>query len=357
MHPFCRTESRHPGSRGWTPGLQGCLLHQPGWASNVTRSRSQEDADSFAHHCNPAKRPQAGRGARPPELMTGPAACGWRRRRRRKPEGSSYFCPGRAHRPGPGMAGLPGPHLCPPSQTPGGAGRGAGWRAKGAGARAGGGRSGVPGPPPASCPPQSIRVPPPHSARTQGRRAVAADECPAAHPSRHAVRRAWTRAGTSWPCTVSARPSRGEGGRPLLGRPREKPSPAQGGGPPAPSAALRPAPGPPLGPFVALRKSRPDCRARPWAFPGLSRRPGRWGENGCASLKTSLKTTPGPAALGSTPLPYPGHGRLGSRVFCTRRGRGGKEPASTNNQVLSALSGPPGEAPQSTGVPGPRPGA
>ena len=38
------------------------------------------------------------------------------------------------------MAGLPGPHLCPSSQTPGGAGRGAGWRAAGAGARAGGGR-------------------------------------------------------------------------------------------------------------------------------------------------------------------------------------------------------------------------
>ena len=146
---------------------------------------------------------------------------------------------------------------------------------------------------------------------------------------------------------MSARPSRGErgaGGRPLLGRPREKPSPAQGGGPLAPSAALRPAPGPPLGPFVALRKSRPDCRARSWAFPGLSRRPGRWGENGCA--KTSLKTTPGPAALGAAPLPYPGHGRLGSRVWCARRGRGGKEPASTDNQVLSGPSGHPGEAPE-----------
>lgn len=159
-------------------------------------------------------------------------------------------------------------------------------------------------------------------------------------------------------CSALSRGAGGRGGgRPLLGRPREKPSPAQGGGPPAPSAALRPAPGPPLCPFVALRKSRPDYRARPWAFPGLSRRPGRWGENGCASLKTSLKTTPGPAALGATPLPYPGHGRLGSRVWCARRGRGGKEPASTNNQVLSARSGPPGEAPQSTGVPGPRPGA
>ena len=44
-------------------GLQGCLLHQPGWASNVTGPGP--NADSFAHHCNPAKRPQAGRGAEP----------------------------------------------------------------------------------------------------------------------------------------------------------------------------------------------------------------------------------------------------------------------------------------------------
>ena len=37
----------------------------------------------------PARRPEAGRGAGPPAIMTGSAACGWGRRR--KPEGSGYF--------------------------------------------------------------------------------------------------------------------------------------------------------------------------------------------------------------------------------------------------------------------------
>lgn len=55
--------------------------------------------------------------------------------------------------------------------------------------------------------------------------------------------------------------------------------------------------------------------------------------------------------------PYPGHGKLGSMVQRTRRSQGGKEPASTNNRVLPAPSGPPGEAPQNSGVPGTRPAA
>lgn len=36
------------------------------------------------------------------------------------------------------------------------------------------------------------------------------------------------------------------------------------------------------------------------------------------------------------------------------KGQGGKEPPSTNDRVLPALSEPPGEVPQNPGVPGPR---
>lgn len=145
----------------------------------------------------PARRPQAGSGAGPPAIMTGSAACGWRWLR--KPERSGYFWPGRAHRPGPGMARLPGPHLCSPPQPPGGAGRGAGWRAQGAGAgaRAGRGRNGVPGAPLVSSLLSPFGALPCTPLGPEAARAVAADECPAAPPSRRAVRRAWTRAGTS----------------------------------------------------------------------------------------------------------------------------------------------------------------
>ena len=65
------------------------------------------------HHSNPGEVP-IGRAWRPPLLMTGSAACVWWWWR--KPEESGYFCSGHIHRPGPGMAGIPGPHICPPHQ-------------------------------------------------------------------------------------------------------------------------------------------------------------------------------------------------------------------------------------------------
>lgn len=81
--------------------------------------------------------------------------------------------------------------------------------------------------------------------------------------------------------------------------PRGKPFPALGGGPEAPPAALRPAPGPPLGPFVALGKSRPRTLGvgLPRKTLGVSRLvPQIWPEvGGVVTLKTSLKGTPDPA--------------------------------------------------------------
>lgn len=86
-----------------------------------------------------------------------------------------------------------------------------------------------------------------------------------------------------------------------MGRPRGKPFAALGRGPPVPSAALRPAPGPPLSSFVALGEiSAQDSRGgtarqdlgRLQACPPDLARGGGWG--GSAALKTSRKATPDP---------------------------------------------------------------
>lgn len=90
-------------------------------------------------------------------------------------------------------------------------------------------------------------------------------------------------------------------------RPSRKPFLALGGRPPAPSAALRPAPGPPLGPFVAVGKSRPRIRggtagSDPGRFQVCPPPQSDRGEGRDTWLKTSLKTTPWSPQLRGLPL-------------------------------------------------------
>lgn len=147
-----------------------------------------------------------------------------------------------------------------------------------------------------------------------------------------------------------------------MGRPRGKPFAALGRGPPVPSAALRPAPGPPLSSFVALGEiSAQDSRGRTarqdlgrlQACPPRSG-PRWWLGWGCDSEDFS-KGDPRPPDPASRILPSSGLRSQGSMVQRALKGRGGTEQASMNNQVSPPhRRGPAGEAPRSPGVPGPR---
>lgn len=188
VHPFCR-KSRDPGSRGWTPGRPGSLSQHPGWASEVTLSLPRMTPfgeDSFQRHPKPGEAPTSrawGRASRCNDRAHGlwVAAA-------EEAGGIRLFLAEARPLARAGVGGAAGPPSALPDPQEG-AGRGAGWRARGAGR--------FPRPTSGLLPPESLRVPPPHSARTRGRRRSRRARVSRGAPSRCAARRAWTRAGTS----------------------------------------------------------------------------------------------------------------------------------------------------------------
>lgn len=185
-------------------------------------------------------------------VMTGPAAVGgsgggsWR--------DAAISGRGASASQGPGLGRLPSPYLCPPS----GSGLGRGDTRVGGPDRRGHWRAGLcPGPTSDLLPPQSLRVstalgsdprPPALSPRTCVPRRPAVPFPPRCTSGMNSGRDFLTLHGE---CPAGA-----PGAQSLRGQPRRRLS-RLWRKTPVPSSSLRPAPGPPLGPSVALGKSRP----------------------------------------------------------------------------------------------------
>lgn len=130
---------------------------------------------------------------------------------------------------------------------------------------------------------------------------------------------------------------------------------ALGRGPPGSFGRPPPRPGPVSRLFCCIGEiSAQDSRGGT-ARQDLGLVPQIWPEvgGGCGS-EDFPKGEPRPPDSASRILPFSGLRRLGSVVQRARKGRGGTEPASTNNQVLPTPSGPRWRGSPKPRLPGPR---